>query len=88
MQLLSEIRSLLGDYHCEVVRLHLEKELDERKATVYALFSLICEQIVNEVSSSGSSMLQSFRCLLWVYDWLIRESAVLSTLQEATWDWK
>lgn len=52
IQLLSEIRSLLGDYHCEVVRLRLERELDARKATVYASFScLICKEIVNEESA-------------------------------------
>ena len=51
LKILSEIKSILGDYHSEVVHLRLEKEIDTKKSCVYAIFScLICKDVVVEQS--------------------------------------
>ena len=53
VKMLSEIKSLLSSYHQEVVRLRLERELqEEKKPTLYSMFScLICKDVVVEESA-------------------------------------
>ena len=51
IKILSDIKSLMGDYHTEAVRLRLERELDEKKLSVFLFSCLICKEIVFEESS-------------------------------------
>ena len=52
VKMLSEIKSLLSNYHSEIVHLRLERELEEKKPTLYSMFAcLICKDVVVEESA-------------------------------------
>lgn len=50
-KLLSDIKTMIGDYHNEVVHLRLERELEQKRSTIFLMFScLICKDTVTESS--------------------------------------
>ena len=49
VKMFSDIKSLLSDYHREVVHLRLERELEDKRPSVYMIFScLICKDVPAE----------------------------------------